>query len=467
VGGIYFATGITVSASTLIIPVENQVRELDAKLFLASVAAERGFPVVLGSRAFVHYRVASIPRGVYLAKSMRKLSNRMFSILRELGHEIVALDEEGLVRFAGEEYYRRRLSPGTVTKVSQLMAWGEDSADALRQYPDYHGAPIHVTGNPRIDLMRPELREFYRPDADSIREQYGDFVLINTNFGQINHFYADLGEMKAAVEGRGPDADNPFDVGWGRLKVRLFEAFLTMLPALCSAFPKQAIVLRPQPSEIHEPWQAIAAQHPNLHVINQGSVVPWLLAARALVANGCTTLIEAAVLDLPAVNFCPLSEPGLEDPLPQQFGTPAGSVDQVIAILNAVLAGDQDAGPSQQQQQLLAHNIAALSGPFAAERMVGVLVAAGYDQQQPAPVPLSRYLQGWLHTRSRTVKKRINMHRPGHRNNVRYHDHRFPAISVIELQRRIDRLGTLTGRFSGIRIQQTSRHVYRIDPPAA
>ena len=74
------------TASTLIIPVENQVRELDAKLFLASVAVERGFPVILGSRAFVHYRVASIPRGVYLAKSMRKLSNRMFSILRRLGH---------------------------------------------------------------------------------------------------------------------------------------------------------------------------------------------------------------------------------------------------------------------------------------------------------------------------------------------------------------------------------------------
>jgi surface carbohydrate biosynthesis protein len=456
-----------VSASTLIIPVENQVRELDAKLFLSGVAAERGFPVVLGSRAFVHYRVASIPRGVYLAKSMRKLSNRMFRILRELGHEIVAWDEEGLVRFAGEEYYRRRLSPTAIRQVAHLMAWGEDNANALRQYPHYHGAPIHITGNPRVDLMRPELREFYRPDAERIRERYGDFLLINTNFGQINHFYSDLGEMKAAVEGRGPDADNPFDVGRGRMKVRLFEAFLSMLPVLCEAFPQQAIVLRPHPSESHEPWQAIAAEHPNLHVINEGSVVPWLLAARALVANGCTTLIEAAVLGLPAVNFKPVSEPGLEDPLPQQFGYPAVRIDDVISTLNALLTGDDPgAGQPEQQQQLLARNIAALSGPFAAERMVGVLVAAGYDQRQPPPVPLSGYLQGWLHTRIRTVKKRINMHRPGHRNNVRYHDHRFPPISIMELQRRIDRLGALTGRFSGIRIRQTSRHVYRIDPPA-
>ena len=51
-------------SSTIIIPVETQVRELDAKLLLACVAAERGFPVIIGSRAFVHYKVSSIPRGI-------------------------------------------------------------------------------------------------------------------------------------------------------------------------------------------------------------------------------------------------------------------------------------------------------------------------------------------------------------------------------------------------------------------
>lgn len=85
------------SASTLIIPVESQVRELDARILLSCVAAERGFPVIMGSRAFTHFQVASAPRGVYLAKSMRSLSSSMFRILRKLGHEIVAWEEEALV----------------------------------------------------------------------------------------------------------------------------------------------------------------------------------------------------------------------------------------------------------------------------------------------------------------------------------------------------------------------------------
>ena len=111
---------------------------------------------------------------------MRRLSNRMFRILRQLGHEIVAWDEEGLVRFAGDEYYQRRLSPETVGAASHLMVWGEDNAEAPRRYPAYHGAPIHITGNPRIDLLRPELRDFYHRDVQRLRNRYGDFILINT-----------------------------------------------------------------------------------------------------------------------------------------------------------------------------------------------------------------------------------------------------------------------------------------------
>ena len=77
------------SPSTLIIPVENQVRELDAKILLSCVAAERGFPAVVGSRREIHLKATRMPKGVYYAKSFRPLSRRMFEVMRDLGHEIV------------------------------------------------------------------------------------------------------------------------------------------------------------------------------------------------------------------------------------------------------------------------------------------------------------------------------------------------------------------------------------------
>ena len=151
--------------STIIMPVENQVREMDAKILLSCVAAERGYPVLIGSRAYIHFKTASIPRGVYMAKSMKALSVRMFKLLNQTGHDILAWDEEGLLREPDEIYHRWRLSSVAMQRIAYLTTWGEDNARAFRSFDGYKNTPIKVTGNPRIDLLRPELCEFYRPEA--------------------------------------------------------------------------------------------------------------------------------------------------------------------------------------------------------------------------------------------------------------------------------------------------------------
>ena len=78
----------------------------------------------MGSRAYAHFQVASVPRGIYLAKSMRGLSSSMFKRLRQLGHEIVAWEEEALVHPPSETYFSLRLSPKTIKNVSHVFAWG-------------------------------------------------------------------------------------------------------------------------------------------------------------------------------------------------------------------------------------------------------------------------------------------------------------------------------------------------------
>jgi surface carbohydrate biosynthesis protein len=83
--------------ATLLMPVENQVRELDSKLLLACIAARRGFSSVIGPRREMHIQITAFPMSIYLAKSMPVHRNIIFKIMRKLGHEIVAWDEEALV----------------------------------------------------------------------------------------------------------------------------------------------------------------------------------------------------------------------------------------------------------------------------------------------------------------------------------------------------------------------------------
>jgi surface carbohydrate biosynthesis protein len=450
------------SASTLIIPVETQVREMDAKILLSCVAAEYGFPVIIGSRAYVHYHVASFPRGVYLAKSLRTLSIRMFKILRQLGHEIVAWDEEGILRWPDEEYYRQRLSPITLARTSHLFAWGPDNARVFRDYPGYPNVPIHITGNPRIDLMRPELREYYKPQVTALQEKYGDFVLVNTNFGLVNHFYPDLGYLKKAVESKVPETVYPYDSAKGRHKLALFKCFQEMLPSLCAAVPDYTVILRPHPSENQAVWISMAKDCPNLRVINEGSITPWLMATKAVIANGCMTLVESAVLGVPAVAYQPIISKEFDDDLPNSLSHRAFSMDELCAAIRAIIDGELEPFDPSVRRDILDQHIAALDGPLASERIIEMLTAHGYNRKKPPAVPGRDYIRGWAHNKLRTLMKRINMRRPGHRNNAAFHDHRFPEITAGEIMKRIARFGRLVNRFETIRVEPHSKHIFRI-----
>ncbi len=461
--------------ATLILPVESQVRELDAKLMLACAAAERGFRVIIGSRAFVHYAVASFPRGIYLAKSMRSLSELMFGILRRLGHEIVAWDEEALVRFPRDDYYRRRLSAKALRRVSRLLAWGEDDAELFRAFPEYPGTPIDVTGNPRIDLIRPDARHYFDDEVAEIRERFGEFVMINTNFGYVNSFASRLNLIREPKTGGGEpqlgenarDMHPDFARGLAAHKQALFEHFRALVPALADALPRHNIVVRPHPSEDHAAWRDAAGNRDNVHVVNQKSVIPWLIATSALVHNGCTTAVEAAVLGKPALAYRPVSAENFDCELPNSLSHEAFDLDELLSKLRAVLAGELGPRDDSGQRARLARHIAALDGPLASDRIVEALCAAGYrDRHFPRP-PLPQYLGTRLLVDARTLSKRIKGLRAGHRNTRKFHDHRFPGTSIGDLGQRIQRFGKQLGRFDNLRLARHSDHIYCIEGPVA
>lgn len=446
------------SISTLILPVENQTRELDAKLLLACVAAERGYPVILGSRALIHYGMASYPRGVYLAKSMRTLSEKMFEITRLLGHEIVAWDEEALVRSPDKTYYARRQSPKTMKAVSALLAWGPDDARVFRDYPGYAGAPIHITGNPRIDVMRPEVRGFFDEQVARIHERHGRFILINTNFGWANHYLPQMMEINANTT---PDDDHIPGVMLHRRA--LYAHFQKMVPMLAEAFPEQTILVRPHPIESHVPWQEIASRQKNVVVVAEGNVVPWLMACDVLVHNGCTTAVEAAVLGTPAVAYQPVQSDQHDDHLPNALSHGAPGDESLCSTLREVLDGRLGALDTAESRKLVDLHIAAREGPLAVDRMVDVLDDMGFRTRRPAWPGIRRFAEGWLRNTRRTARKKRNARSEGHRNSIEYHDHRFPEVPIEEMRSRVVRFARQLGRFEGVRVTPMSRHVFRVD----
>ena len=264
------------------------------------------------------------------------------------------------------------------------------------------------------------------------------------------------------MEAKNPQDVNSYDAGWGHHKLALFNHFQQMLAPLCETLSDCTVVIRPHPAENHKPWNTIAEQWPNLYVANDGSITPWLMATKAVIANSCTTQVEAAVLDTPSVSFMPVVYDKFDHKLPNNLSNRVGSVDQLCRTVQSIVDGELGPLDYQERRKHLDPHIASLEGPLAADRMVDALEQGGYRQRKPPAPPVGKYAQGWIRNRVRTVSKNINMRRPGHRNNLAYHAHRWPEISVEEIGNRIARLGELLNRFDRLRVKPYSPHIFKI-----
>ena len=119
---------------------------------------------------------------------MTRRSNKMFRILSKLGHIICALGTKKhsfiihLIFTITAGYPRQRFNILHIyfhggKKTKHCFALIKDLPSDL---------PIHNVGNPRLDLLRKEFAEYYEHDVAAIKKEHGKFILINTNFGNVN-----------------------------------------------------------------------------------------------------------------------------------------------------------------------------------------------------------------------------------------------------------------------------------------
>jgi len=458
----------------LLIPVENQVRELDPKLLFACIAARHGLTCIIGSHRIMDFHIASFPRSLYLNKSFTIMNLKMFKIMHKLGHQVVAWDEEALVHLPADMYYSRRLSPLSLQFVSHLFAWGEDNAELWRRYPEMPAdMPIHVTGNPRGDLLRPEMKAFYKKDAEEIRKTHGNFILINTNFNHVNAFFPSQ-NLFQPVETPGQEPrfgkaakgmSRKFAEMLRDHKQAIFDHFKTLIPALDRDFPEYNIVVRPHPTENQNIYHEIADRCERVRVTNEGNVVPWLMAANALVHNGCTTGVEAFAMGLPSISYRVTINEDIDDGfyrLPNGLSHQCFDFENLRETLHKILAGKIGVADGDERKALLAHYLNAQEGPLACERMVKVLEKITVNRSELPPPPVYARMAGRTLSYGRRLIKWAKSYLPGTHAPPEFHRHRYPGISHEELRTRILRFQEVLGDNSEIKSEQISDQIFQI-----
>ncbi len=317
------------------LPIEIKHRELPSRLLIAAHLLEAGCTVVLGNHwsMTTEANLAALPDGIFLFKTMNKIQGRHMAEARRAGHVVAASDEEVLV-FTEHNGFMYAFAEEAGMACELFFAQSEAHKEAVEsRFPTLRGK-VHATGNPRISLMSPALREAFGAKDQRIGP-LKPYILFNTNYATINSIWNKDGAINMSVHAEAGAFDGPDRAGREKLFFETVvweqanhKAMLSLMQWAVSNIKGLTFVIRPHPGERAEYWQKIFAGAANARVITQSDPHPWVLGAELLVHTGCTTGLEAALLGTPAVNLMPSDRPG---------------IGQVTNFVNATVRTPEDA----------------------------------------------------------------------------------------------------------------------------
>jgi surface carbohydrate biosynthesis protein len=357
----------------LYMPIEIAARELDSRLLISLFAVKEGLEVVIGPKWLLQKNVKWVPKGFWIFKTLTPGDAKYMRRAQKVGHQIGAIDEEmpGL----GESSHQLRWVDQSAVQLSDtIFCQGKQHQDVLKKaYPE-KAERLIITGNPRWDLLRPELRELFSEEVKAITSRLGRIILINTNAGLIN-------SAKKSFDGHVKDSARD-----GRLNLNLEEdrcyvdddrafqtANLTATPPLArrlsKEFPEYTVVLRPHPNEDVHFYETALKDISNVKIIREGSVVSWLLASDALIHTGCTTASEAFALGKPAISFETKPSPFHNYLLSGAFSTITKDENDLIERLKATLSGVINKSEEDKRKGTFTNFFASQSGTFAAQKI--------------------------------------------------------------------------------------------------
>lgn len=449
---------------TLVIPVETINRELDAKLYLAVLATMRGWKVILGGRANINRFIPNLPSSIYISKGLRVGNKYILRFIEGFGHVPVALDEESLIR-QSDEALLMMLDDETFNRPRLLFAWGQSNADVWKCFKGYRGTPILEIGNPRMDLLRPELAEYFRSEVQSIKDRFGDFVLISTNFSMVNHFIPEHVRFATAGDADAERAD-ALREGLKAHKRLIFDALVGAIPEISRAVAPMTLVIRPHPSENQKTWEAAAAGLANVKVIHEGAIGPWLMAARGLIQNGCTSAVEAGVVGTPALTFRPHVSGQFEVELSNRVSRDCRSLPELIAALKSL--APKGPLPDAQLAYLRTH-IASVDGALSCDRLLDALDVHADRLVPPPPrgglamaaTRLAHFLRYPLRDTIKGLRKMGSA--------KSYRAHKFPGLPEEAITSRIERLRAVRSELPSVTVISLADSIYVIsaEPPGS
>lgn len=445
---------------------ETKVREMDAKILLSAVLALRGHRVVLGYKTDLDILMKTLPPGIYVDKSAASTKVEKFRELRRDGHVVMVHDEEGLVIHNPKRYLSHRVACDSVDVISQFFMWGGEQEKIINSEFSQYADKLAVTGNPRFDLLRADMRGLFDREKEILRQKYGSFILIPTKFGTNNNQMGKEQYLQSEIQNAliKNEEDYEFRKGYFEFREKLFDRFVELVESISAQNKDRTIIVRPHPSENLEAWEKLVAHLPNVRVVREGNVQPWIMAADLILHNGCTTAIEAAMLGIPAIAYRPVTSDQFDIPLPNAVSIEASSLEEANELVALILAG-KPYGLTPEQTILLGQHLTAVTGATASDRMADAIQSFASQAEFPS-FSLVQRIRHEFHRRvcnGRAILRAMILAFPFLGARLLKTNTKFPDMTIEEVREFLDILSTIDPRFAGVYVRSYCRNCVVLD----
>jgi hypothetical protein len=183
-----------------------------------------------------------------------------------------------------------------------------------------------------------------------------------------------------------------FEYEYSGYMLQLIGHFVKMIRALAETYPDVQILIRPHPVEAEDAWDKMIGPYPNVHVFRDGTISAWIRGARAIIHNGCTSALEAAVSGVPRIAYRPLPSP-FEREIPNQLSREAFSIEEMIERVGHILDGSSSKTELKQDSEShhkLMQRLVNVDGVLAADRIVNEWDRLGNDTKWPTSRVLTK-----------------------------------------------------------------------------
>jgi surface carbohydrate biosynthesis protein len=440
---------------------EVRSRELEGRLLLALIAAERGHDVLLGELDHLLSHRHWLPPGVFHDTTLAPAPFRLGHLARltDAGFLVTSQDEEhGLTEGSIEAFVAKRYSAETLSAASATFAWGPTDAAAVEHAHPEHAARMFTTGSPRADLWRPDMTGFYAELPLPGVPVGQEFVLVSTNLAPAaaNRFWVQMRDLRP-VAFDGPEDPEEF-ANYTRAGREHLQAgrLVRTVRQLAARHPDLLIVVRPHPMEAEGAWEDMLGPISNVLVTREASIGRWIRRAVALIHVRSTSAFEAAIAGVPVIAF--RAEHDGRELAVDRIGAQAHDEDAVLEQVERARDPQRRADWFAASAPLLRDLFAAIDGPLAADRIVDVW--DGLDVPNAPRLNSPRFALGLANAHRRAGA--VRTHLRGLRRDAvastpkggRFETaHKFPALTRADVEPVVTAHRASLDRFADVRVR--------------